>query len=191
MENASLQKPRLAQLADRVAKPFLAGVLVMAVLAAAWWWPTNPSHALMVAVAVLVVTCPCALSLATPAAMLAAAGNLARQGVLVRHLQALESLASIDTLIFDKTGTLTQDGQRVTRTWTAEGVDSAFALRAAAALAAHSLHPLSRALVAAHEASGDMARVTADAVHETIGQGLEGVLGETLRLGSAAFCAQK
>ena len=96
MENASLQKPRLAQLADRVAKPFLLGVLVMAALAAAWWWPSNPSHALMVAVAVLVVTCPCALSLATPAAMLAAAGNLARHGVLVRQLQALESLAEID-----------------------------------------------------------------------------------------------
>ena len=76
MENASLQKPRLAQLADRIAKPFLVGVLVLAALSAVWWWPTSPSHALMVAVAVLVVTCPCALSLATPAAMLAAAGNL-------------------------------------------------------------------------------------------------------------------
>ncbi|MBU3646871.1 MAG: cation-translocating P-type ATPase [Limnohabitans sp.] len=198
MENASLQKPRLAQLADRVAKPFLLGVLVMAALAAAWWWPTNPSHALMVAVAVLVVTCPCALSLATPAAMLAAAGNLARHGVLVRNLQALESLATVDTLIFDKTGTLTQDGQRVTRTWTADAVDPTDALRQAAALARHSLHPLSRALVRASEEMGtqagaELALEAAD-VHESIGQGLAGTLGasgEVLRLGSAAFCSPK
>ena len=191
MENASLQKPRLAQLADRVAKPFLMGVLVMSALAAAWWWPSNPSHALMVAVAVLVVTCPCALSLATPAAMLASAGNLARHGVLVRNLQALESLAEIDTLIFDKTGTLTRDGQRITQVWTAEGVTREHALSLAAALAAHSLHPLSRALVAAHESLASPSVLVADGVHEVIGQGLEGVVNHPLRLGSAAFCSVK
>jgi Cu2+-exporting ATPase len=191
MENASLQKPRLAQLADRVAKPFLLGVLVMAALAAAWWWPSNPSHALMVAVAVLVVTCPCALSLATPAAMLAAAGNLARHGVLVRQLQALESLAEIDTLIFDKTGTLTRDGQRITRVWTADGVTRDHALSLAASLASHSLHPLSRALVAAHEGLDQPQVWVADGVHESIGEGLEGVVNDRLRLGSAAFCGVK
>ena len=194
MENASLQKPRLAQLADRVAKPFLLGVLVMAALAAAWWWPTSPSHALMVAVAVLVVTCPCALSLATPAAMLAAAGHLARHGVLVRNLQALESLATIDTLIFDKTGTLTQDGQRITNIWTADGANPADALQLAAALARHSLHPLSRAVVRASEEAVAARVVEAVDVHEEIGQGLQGQLGplgETYRLGSAAFCSPK
>ena len=194
MENASLQKPRLAQLADRVAKPFLLGVLVMAALAAAWWWPTSPSHALMVAVAVLVVTCPCALSLATPAAMLAAAGHLARHGVLVRNLQALESLATIDTLIFDKTGTLTQDGQRITNIWTADGANPADALQLAAALARHSLHPLSRAVVRASEEAVAARVVEAVDVHEEIGQGLQGQLGplgETYRLGSATFCSPK
>ncbi len=194
MENASLQKPRLAQLADRVAKPFLLGVLVMAALAAAWWWPTSPSHALMVAVAVLVVTCPCAFSLATPAAMLAAAGHLARHGVLVRNLQALESLATIDTLIFDKTGTLTQDGQRITNTWTADGANPADALQLAAALARHSLHPLSRAVVRASEEAVAARVVEAVDVHEEIGQGLQGQLGplgETYRLGSATFCSPK
>ncbi|BDU52580.1 cation-translocating P-type ATPase [Limnohabitans sp. INBF002] len=191
MENASLQKPRLAQLADRIAKPFLIGVLVLAALSAVYWWPTNPGHALMVAVAVLVVTCPCALSLATPAAMLAAAGNLARHGVLVRNLQALESLAEIDTLIFDKTGTLTQDGQRVTQVMTAEGVAPAFALGLAAALAKHSLHPLSRALVQAHESAGDVAAPDVQDVNEMIGQGLEGYLDGRLRLGSFTFCAPK
>ncbi len=191
MENASLQKPRLAQLADRIAKPFLIGVLVLAALSAVYWWPTNPGHALMVAVAVLVVTCPCALSLATPAAMLAAAGNLARHGVLVRNLQALESLAEIDTLIFDKTGTLTQDGQRVTQVMTAEGVAPEDALRLAAALAAHSLHPMSRALVTAHEQAGGDTHVQVHDVHESIGFGLEGCTDVLLRLGSAAFCQPK
>jgi Cu2+-exporting ATPase len=188
MENASLQKPRLAQLADRIAKPFLIGVLVLAALSAVYWWPTNPGHALMVAVAVLVVTCPCALSLATPAAMLAAAGNLARHGVLVRNLQALEALAEIDTVIFDKTGTLTQDGQRITQVMTAEGVTPEYALGLAAALAKHSLHPLSRALVNAHEASGLGAAPDAQDVNERIGLGLEGRVEVLLRLGSAKFC---
>jgi Cu2+-exporting ATPase len=191
MENASLQKPRLAQLADRIAKPFLIGVLVLAALSAVYWWPTNPGHALMVAVAVLVVTCPCALSLATPAAMLAAAGNLARHGVLVRNLQALESLAEIDTLIFDKTGTLTQDGQRVTQVMTAEGVTPEYALDLAAALAKHSLHPLSRALVQAHDEASGRSVLDVQDVNEMIGQGLEGQQDGRLRLGSAAFCAPK
>ena len=190
MENASLQKPRLAQLADRIAKPFLIGVLVLAALSAVYWWPTNPGHALMVAVAVLVVTCPCALSLATPAAMLAAAGNLARHGVMVRNLQALESLAEIDTLIFDKTGTLTQDGQRVTQVMTAEGVTPEAALNLAAALAKHSLHPLSRALVKAQEATGQSMAAVQD-VNEIIGLGLEGRFDGLVRLGSAKFCSPK
>jgi Cu2+-exporting ATPase len=191
MENASLQKPRLAQLADRIAKPFLVGVLVLAALSALYWWPTNPGHALMIAVAVLVVTCPCALSLATPAAMLAAAGNLARRGVLVRHLQALEALAEIDTVIFDKTGTLTQDGQRITQVMTADGVTPDHALNLAAALALHSLHPLSRALVKAHENLGQGETLQAQDVHEIIGLGLEGRVEGMLRLGSAKFCAPK
>lgn len=187
MEDASLQKPRLAQLADRVAKPFLLGVLVMAALAAAWWWPTNPSHALMIAVAVLVVTCPCALSLATPAAMLAAAGNLAKRGVLVRNLQALEGLATIDTLIFDKTGTLTQDGQRITQVWTSPNTSAASALQIAASLAKHSLHPLSRALVAGYEAGAKDQWLEVANLQEVVGQGLEGELNERFRLGSLAF----
>jgi Cu2+-exporting ATPase len=105
MESAASQKPRLAQLADRVAKPFLVVVLLAALAAGVYWWPSDPGHAMMVAVAILIVTCPCALSLATPVAMLSAAGSLARHGVLVRNLQALETLAEADTLVFDKTGT--------------------------------------------------------------------------------------
>src|SRR5690606_2560615 len=96
MEKAAVDKPRLAKLADRIAHPFLLLVLLAAVGAVVYWWPTDPARGLMAAVAVLVVTCPCALSLATPAAMLAFAGALAKRGVLVRRLQALEMMADID-----------------------------------------------------------------------------------------------
>ena len=149
MENASLQKPRLAQLADRVARPFLVAVLLAAALAAAYWWPTDPGHALMVAVAVLIVTCPCALSLATPVAMLTAAGTLARHGVLVRNLQGLEALAHVDTVVFDKTGTLTRDGMALQAVRTTDACSADDALALAAALARHSMHPASRAVAAA------------------------------------------
>ena len=140
MDEASTSKPHIAQLADRIAKPFLIAVLVAAAAAAAYWWPTDPGHAMMIAVAVLVVTCPCALSLATPAAMLASAGALARGGVLVRRLQALESLAQIDTVVFDKTGTLTRDAFALERIHTRPGVNPQQALAWAAALGAQSLH---------------------------------------------------
>ena len=171
MESAGLQKPRLAQLADRIAKPFLVAVLLAAFAAAAWWWPKDPGHALMVAVAVLIVTCPCALSLATPVAMLTAAGTLARQGVLVRNLQGLEALAQIDTVVFDKTGTLTRDAMALhTVRLAGDGLDRASALSLAAALARQSLHPASRALVEA--AGADDGRWLVSNLEEQAGLGL-------------------
>jgi P-type Cu2+ transporter len=195
MLQASLDKPRLALLADRVARPFLWGVLLAAGLAAAWWWPTDPARAVMAAVAVLIVTCPCALSLATPAAMLSSAGRLARQGVLVRRLQALESLAGIDTVVFDKTGTLTQARMGLMVIETREGVASDQALALAAALAAHSLHPVSKALVAAGQGLSAQVKLGEVAeVEEILGQGLQARLTKDelpavrLRLGSPNFC---
>ena len=172
MESASLQKPRLAQLADRVARPFLVLVLLAALLAAVWWWPTDPGHALMVAVSVLIVTCPCALSLATPVAMLSAAGTLARSGVLVRNLQGLEALAEIDTVVFDKTGTLTRDGMVVRAVHTQGQLTSDDALALAAALARQSLHPVSRALVSAAQNDAASARWQLTEVQEISGYGL-------------------
>lgn len=191
MEQASVQKPRLARIADRIAGPFVLLVLLASVGAALWWWPTDPVHAISVAVAVLIVTCPCALSLATPAATLAAAGALARRGVLVRRLEALESCATVDTVVFDKTGTLTEDRMAVTVSRTRDGTTAAQALLMAAALAQHSLHPLSRALV---QAAGSAPGSAVD-VAEVAGQGLQGQVAagaggqpQAMRLGSAAFC---
>lgn len=196
MEDASVHKPFAAQLADRLAKPFLLAVLVAAVGACAWWWNRDPGHAVMVAVAVLVVTCPCALSLATPAAVLAAAGVLARGGVLVRRLQAFETLAAVDALVFDKTGTLTRDAVVLVCVQTRPGVSDAQALAMAGALARHSLHPVSRALDAAargHESVDVWSCATAT---EVVGQGVTGTVAQAgtpgsaavLRLGAAAFC---
>jgi Cu2+-exporting ATPase len=201
METASATKPKIALLADRLAKPFLLGVMLSAAGAAWWWWDRDPERALMVAVSVLVVTCPCALSLATPAAMLAAAGRLAGGGVLVRRLQALESLAHVDTVVFDKTGTLSRDRLWVQNVQTRAGVSQAQALAWAAALARQSLHPASRALVEAAASGGRSPAWQCARVVETPGQGLSGSAYPEiadlkdpreapldLRLGSAAFC---
>jgi len=194
MESASTTKPQIAKLADKIAKPFLFGVLIAAGLACAFWWNTDPERALMVAVSVLVVTCPCALSLATPAAMLSAAGNLARRGVLVRRLNAFEALAVIDTVMFDKTGTLTSDRMVLSHVAVREGVDQANALAMAVAMARHSYHPVSRALSSANDQSTASPEWTATNVVEQVGKGLSAVVlgpdhaATDLRLGSAAFC---
>jgi Cu2+-exporting ATPase len=196
MESASISKPSMALLADRVAKPFLWGVLLAAALAAAWGWQQSPAHALMVAVSVLIVTCPCALSLATPAAMLSTAGALAKGGVLLRRLQALQTLASIDTVIFDKTGTLTNENFSLHHVSTRKGVTDSQALQWAAALADHSLHPVSRALVKA-QSPNKPALWQLENIQEFSGQGVQATLrmqqelglGQAeLRLGSARFC---
>ncbi|MDM0117698.1 cation-translocating P-type ATPase [Variovorax sp. J22R133] len=198
MESASLSRPRLARLADRVARPFLLAVLATAALSAALLWPIDHGKALMVAVSVLIVTCPCALSLATPAATLASAGWLARHGVVVRKLQAFESLAGIDTVIFDKTGTLTRATPRLDRIYCRQGMRPRDALERAAAMAAQSLHPAARSLSQAWSAafSSPPAWVVMQ-LAEFGGQGLEARLalrthqdGHPLpmRLGSAAHC---
>ena len=192
MEEAATSRPELAQLVDRLARPFLLGVLLAAAGAAAWWWPQDPGHALMIAVAVLIVTCPCALSLATPAAMLAAAGTLARRGVLVRRLGALESLAQADLVVFDKTGTLTRDALALRGVCLREGVSREQAVALAAALARHSLHPVSRALAMAGQGGG--ALWPARDVQEVAGRGLNGTVQapdgtvHELHLGSSAHC---
>ncbi|WP_341904119.1 cation-translocating P-type ATPase [Polaromonas sp. YR568] len=191
MEQASVEKPGLVQLVDRIASPFLVAVLLATAAAAFWWWPMGPSHALAVAVAVLIVTCPCALSLATPAAMLAGAGALARRGVLVRKLQALESGAVIDTVIFDKTGTLTEDRMEVVTVHSPPGVNREEACERAGALARHSLHPVSRAMANRFPAP----HWVASEVEEVAGSGLRGRVSrpdgseaQVLQLGSTAFC---
>lgn len=189
MEKASVEKPRLAVIADRIARPFLIGVLIAAACAAFILWPVDHGRALMAAVAVLIVTCPCALSLATPAAMLTISGALAQKGVLVRKMQALEALSQIDTVVFDKTGTLSQDQQTISAIQTHEQYTPTQALNIAAQLANFSLHPLSKAIVRTAGVLTEPVKIDIKDVEEVPGSGVmaNSSIG-TLKLGSSAFC---
>ncbi|AKJ28647.1 heavy metal translocating P-type ATPase [Caldimonas brevitalea] len=185
MERAASERPALARQVDRYAGVFLWAVLLAAAAAALAWWFIDPQRSLWVAVAVLIVTCPCALSLATPSALLSAAGALARRGMLVQKLQALEALAQARLFVFDKTGTLTEDRLAVARVELQPGWRRDDALRHAKALADVSLHPVARAV--ALEAQ-DAPRVSLALLRELPGQGLQGedMQGRCWRLGSAA-----
>jgi len=187
MRSALTQRPALVRAADRVAVPFLWGVLLLAAAAGGVWSFIDPARAVWVMVSVLIVTCPCALSLAAPSALLAAAGALARRGVLVQRLDALEALAGLQTLYFDKTGTLTEDRLdlrevHVLPAAQRAGLDAEALLALAASLAAFSSHPLSRAL--AGSATG--APPSWSGVTETTGAGLQARTSDTrvARLGA-------
>ncbi|MCC6469675.1 MAG: cadmium-translocating P-type ATPase [Alphaproteobacteria bacterium] len=182
MENAEQARGRYRLLADRVSRAYAPAVHVLGLTTLAGWllhgagWETS----LMNAIAVLIITCPCALALAVPAVQVVATGRLFRSGILVKSADALERLAGIDTVVFDKTGTLTE-GRPILR----NGADlPEAALRLAASLAVNSRHPLSRALAAAAPSVP-----AAPGVREVPGAGLEldGDQG-TIRLGSRAFC---
>jgi Cu2+-exporting ATPase len=185
MQQAATDRPAFVQAVDRMAAPFLWAVLGAAALCALAWVFIDPSRSVWVAVAVLIVTCPCALSLATPSALLSAAGCLARRGVLVRRLQALEALARARVFVFDKTGTLTEDRLTIGRCeFLSAEVSTEQALGCAATLAQASLHPVSRALV---EAFGSIEpRTELWEVEELPGSGLQGrdAQGRCWRLGS-------
>jgi P-type Cu2+ transporter len=195
IEAAAQTRPAYAQTIDRLAPIFLAFVLGAAALAALMWWSTDPARAIQSAIAVLIVTCPCALYLASPVALLRAAGVLATRGVMVQRLQALEGLAKVRSVIFDKTGTLTQHALEVTDLRCAGASPVGESLAAAAALAQHSTHPMARALVEYAKTSRiEIAQIDLASVTETPGKGMQGrilsgpVAGQTVRLGSSAFC---
>jgi Cu2+-exporting ATPase len=187
VERASAQKPRWALIADRVAKHFTLAVLVLAALAAAYWTLTEPARALPVAIAVLVVSCPCALSLATPVALTAAANALARNGVLVTSARAIEALASVSHVVFDKTGTLTTGRMRLTAVETLGALGRERCLAIAGALEQAMPHPVAHALVAASPAAaGKVLEMRA-----VPGSGVEANIdGARYRVGSAPFCAE-
>ena len=169
-------------LADRVARvwtPVIHGVALATLCG--WWLFTDAglAAALLHAVSVLIIACPCAIGLAVPAVQVVATGALLRRGILLRAGDALERLARIDFVAFDKTGTLTSGAPRI-KHWP----DDAHAIRLAAALAAASRHPVARALHAAHPAA-----IPLESVEEVPGEGLRAPCeGGEIRLGRAAFC---
>ncbi|WAC27432.1 heavy metal translocating P-type ATPase [Ancylobacter sp. SL191] len=190
---AEAQRSRapIQRLADRVAGWFVPLVVACALLAFAAWATFGPeprfSHALLAAVAVLIIACPCALGLATPMSIMVGMGRGAQMGVLIKNAEALERLERVDTLVVDKTGTLTEGAPSLTQIVTAEGYAEDEVLALAAAVERPSEHPLARAVVAAAQARGlEIARVRG--FDSPIGKGAYGlVAGKRVVLGSAAF----
>jgi Cu2+-exporting ATPase len=183
LDRAQTEKPAVARLADRVAGWFVAALLVLAAGVAWWWWQHDPVHAFAVTLSVLVVTCPCALSLATPAAVTAATGALTRLGVLTTRGHALETLARVTHVIFDKTGTLTEGRLRLARVDRLADLSRERSLEIAAALERASEHPIARALCAECAPQAIAAAVSA-----TPGCGVEGVVdGKRYRVGTLGF----
>jgi len=186
VERAALDRPQWTLLADRVARQFATGVVVLAAAGAIAWWFIDPSRALWVAVATLVVSCPCALALATPAAFTAAINGLARSGVLVTRARALESLASITHFVFDKTGTLTTGRLRLAHVATLGRLEGDECVALAASLESALPHPVAHALATASPRRVPRARF----LNAVVGEGVEGVIdGRRYRVGSARFCA--
>lgn len=188
LDRAMTEKPRIAQLADRVAQRFLSALLVVAAIVAAIWILIEPGQALWVTISVLVVACPCALSLAMPAALTAATGNLARRGVLVTRGHTLEALAQATHFVFDKTGTLTRGRFELTGVRTAGAMAREQCLGWAAALEFASEHPIARAL---RDAAADNEPVCASDVVNSPGSGIEGRIdSRRMRVGTPAFVAE-
>ena len=185
LDRAQAEKPRVALLADRVAGWFVGALLLVAIAVAVWWWPVDPTKAFYVTLSLLVVTCPCALSLATPVAVVAATGSLTRLGLLTTRGHALETLARATHILFDKTGTLTRGELRLHRVRTLGTLTRERALALAAALEQRSEHPVGRVLVAA----GADGLVATDVI-ATPGEGVEGVVeGCRYRVGKPEYVA--
>ena len=189
LQRAQLEKPRLARLADRVASYFVAGLLLIASLVGWWWWQHQPQDAFWITLSMLVVTCPCALSLATPAALTAATGALTRLGLLITRGHALETLAKADHILFDKTGTLTLGKLQIDEIISLGDLTSAQCLTLAAALEQRSEHPIAKALMRAAQTDN----ITLPPVTNSRaipGQGVEGMLEDRrYRLGTPEFAA--
>lgn len=189
VEAAQGSKAPMARMADRVSGVFVPVVLLVAAFAAAVWSVFGPDGdragmALLAFVSTLIIACPCAMGLATPAAIMVGTGALARRGVLVKGGAALEALAGVTTVVFDKTGTITQGRPRVESVVTATGIAPNAVLAAAAAVEYGSEHPLARAIVQEAEARGILVS-PATGTTASPGQGVEGLLqGERVLVGT-------
>ena len=190
---AQAQRSRapLQRLADQVAKWFVPSVISIAILTFIVWWFVGPeprlAYALVNAVAVLIIACPCALGLATPISIMVASGRGAQLGVLFRDAQAIENLRKVDTLVLDKTGTITVGRPAFDRTITANGFSDQQILSWAAGLDRASEHPLARAIIAGAEARGVKLAAVSNFTSIT-GQGVRGEAdGRALALGNAAL----
>ena len=203
MESAANEKPPLVALADRHASQFLTIIMLLAVISGIIWWQIDPSRAVWIAITVLVVTCPCALSLATPGVMSAILGLLAKRGILVARGAAIEGLARAEHIVFDKTGTLTegklsvhdyllwQDGNWISSAITpvtdgAATPATTLSMQLCAAMVAGSLHPVSKALASCPALPAN--EIACETLIEDAGQGMTAhYLGNVWRLGRVEY----
>ncbi|PTY00105.1 copper-translocating P-type ATPase [Opitutus sp. ER46] len=190
VEEAQNSEAPIARLADRVSSWFVPAVATIAVITFLAWWLVGPEprflHALLNAVAVLIIACPCALGLATPVSLVTGIGRGAQAGVLVKDAAALERLAAADTLLIDKTGTLTVGSPRVVKLAPADALSADEVLGLAAAAEAASEHPLARAIVAAARERG-LAIVPATGFRAEPGMGVQAtVAGRRVVVGRAS-----
>lgn len=192
--NAQRSRAPIQKFADAVAGifvPVVIGIAIVAFIAWAIWGPTPAlAYALVSAVAVLIIACPCALGLATPMSIMTATGRGAQAGVLIKNAEALERFAKVDTLIVDKTGTLTVGKPKLVAVMPESGHDEAEVLRLAASLERGSEHPLAEAIVAGAEARGiELAK--AEAFEALTGKGVKGVVdGKPVALGNVKLLAE-
>jgi Cu2+-exporting ATPase len=183
VERARDERPTLARAADRLAGYFVAGVLTLAGATAVYWWQVAPERWLPTTIALLVVTCPCALSLATPTAITAATGALTRRALIITGNNALETLARATRFVFDKTGTLTFGRPRVVATVATSDTSREECATIAATLEQSSEHPVARALFENH----DTKDVATDVVN-TPGAGLQATIaGNRYTIGTPSF----
>lgn len=174
LSDAQGSKAPIARLADKTAAVFVPTVLSIAALTfiATWLFTGSATKALVHAVAVLVVACPCALGLATPAAIMAGMGVAVRHGVWFKNAAAMEQAGHIDTVVLDKTGTLTQGKPDIAAIWTAPNISEDTLFQAAAAVEQHAAHPLAKAIVS-HAAERGIAIPTATQPETEAGAGLQ------------------
>ena len=185
IERAAAGKPRLVEAADRVARALTWIVLAVAAATLAGWLFVDPPRAIWVAIAVLMVTCPCALGLAAPIVLTSATGALARRGIVLTRGAAIESLAKVTDIVLDKTGTLTEGRLRLAQVETAGSLSAGACLALAQALESGSSHPVARAL--AKESCAAPRPGVRQAVH-VAGSGIEArVAGMRVRIGSLRF----
>ena len=193
--DAQRSRAPIQRLADRVSAAFVPAVILAAVIAFIIWATLGPdprlAHALVIAVSVLIIACPCALGLATPVSIMVGVGRGASLGVLIKNAEALELLEKVDTLVVDKTGTLTQGKPSLTHITPAEGFDQHDVLRLAAAVERPSQHPLGAAIVAAATDADLTVPDVADFDAPT-GKGVLGTVdGRRVLVGTASFLAAK
>ncbi|WP_244598353.1 heavy metal translocating P-type ATPase [Pseudohoeflea suaedae] len=189
VEEAQTGQAPVQKLVDRISAVFVPIILVIAALTFAGWLMAGygVEPAMVAAVAVLVIACPCALGLATPTALVAGTGAAARAGILIRDIETLERATSIHAIAFDKTGTLTRGEPEITDILPADDVAPDDLLAIAASIETASEHPLARAVIRRAEGNG-LAVPQAEAIRAVPGMGLEGRIdGTMIRVGSRAF----